>query len=113
MKKTFFIVTILLSAFCIFSCSSNVVKEMEDANVGNDPVISGHIVEIDLASIIVLTDVGETMIFNTHEADMSMAMDMKVGDLVTVFYLDPENVNELPIATRVETETPIQEEINE
>ncbi|MCL2289438.1 MAG: hypothetical protein FWC34_01845 [Bacteroidetes bacterium] len=113
MKKTFFIATILFSVFCLLSCKSNVVKEMEVANVGNDATISGYVVEIGMTSLTVFTDDGETMIFNIHEADMSKAIDAKAGDLVTVFYLVSEDANELPTAVMVETEAPNQEEVNE
>jgi len=82
---------------------------MEVANVGNDASISGYVVGVDMTSITVLTDIGETMVFNIHEADMSRAMDAKAGDFVTVFYLDPEDANELPMATMVETENPVYE----
>jgi len=85
---------------------------MDEAETYNDAFISGYIVEVGMTSITIHADDGEIMIFNTSEADMSRAMSTKAGDLVTVFYLTPEDANELPMATMVEVGNSSQEEAN-
>jgi len=115
MKKTFFIVTILLSAFLLFSCKPKTLEVvfMNEIETHNDAAISGYIVEVGMTSITVHTDNDEIMIFNITEADMSRAIDAKAGDLITVFYLPPAEENEMPVATMVEIGKQIQEETNE
>jgi len=110
MKKTFFIATVFLSVFLLLSCKHKVVEVvlMNEADY-NDAAVSGYIIEAGMTSITVYTDNDEIMIFNITEADMSKAIDAKAGNNVTVFYLPPAGVNEMPIATMVETTEPNQE----
>ena len=114
MKKTFLIVVVLLSAFCFISCKPKAdpigIVIMDEAETCNDAItISGYIVEVGMTSITMHTNEGEIMIFDTSEADMSRAIDAKAGDAITVFYLVPEDADELPIATMVEMDAHIEE----
>ena len=113
MKKTFFIATILLSVFCFIACKPKAdsigIVLMDEAETYSDAIaISGYVVEVGMTSITIHTDDGEILIFNTSEADMSRALNAQAGEPITVFYLAPEDANELPIATMVEVDTYIE-----
>jgi len=115
MKKTFFIATVLLSVFLLFSCKPKTLEVvfMNEIETHNDAAISGYIVEMGMTSLTVHTDNDEIMIFNITEADISRAIDAKAGDPVTVFYVPSEEANEMPVANMVEIGKQTQEEINE